>query len=171
MPASREAGRVPAPSADAGARRGATQARRMSAEPANVTASTASDVRTPKKPTTAPPTPKPRTCANWYVVSVTAVPITYMSPVSTSGKTAARAETNGAPASVTTNSSATRAKRGTLGRAMTSTRPQRTTSQTIITRRRGYLSASQASVTPPTNVGTMLTTNVIAASSADRVLL
>ena len=103
------------------------------------------------------------------MVSVTAVPITYLSPVSTSGKTAARAETNGAPASVTTNSSATRTASGIPGRAMISTSPQRRTSQTIITRRRGYLSASQDSVSPPTNVGTMLTTKVIAASSADLV--
>ena len=38
------------------------------------------------------------------------------------------------------------------------------------TARRGYLSASQASVRPPTKVGTMLTTKVMAASKADLVL-
>ena len=43
------------------------------------------DRRVPKKPTIAPPAANPRTCANWDVVSVTAVPITYLSPVSTSG--------------------------------------------------------------------------------------
>jgi len=43
------------------------------------------------------------------------------------------------------------------------------TSHAIITARRGYLSASQASVTPPMKVGTMLTAKVTAARSADRV--
>ena len=76
---------------------------------------------------------------------------------------------NGAPASVTTKSSATIPASGTPGMAMTRTSAHRIRSQTIITLRRGYRSASQASVMPPTNVGTMLTTKVIAASSADRV--
>ena len=57
----------------------------MSADATNVAASMTSDVLTPKKPTIAPPAAKPMTCANWNVVSVTAVPITYLSPVSTSG--------------------------------------------------------------------------------------
>ncbi len=39
----------------------------------------------------------------------------------------------------------------------------------IITARRGYRSASQASVMPPMKVGTMLAANVTAASSAERV--
>ncbi len=116
-----------------------------------------------------PPAAKPRTCANWYVVSVTAVPITYLSPLSTSGKIAARAEENGASVSVTTKSSATMAASGMPGMAMTRTSTARTMSQAIITARRGYRSASQASVMPPMKVGTMLTTKVIAASSAERV--
>ena len=53
--------------------------------------------------------------------------------------------------------------------AMTRTSAHRARSQAIITARRGYLSASQASVTPPTKVGTMLATKVIAASRAERV--
>ena len=53
--------------------------------------------------------------------------------------------------------------------AMTRTSAHRARSQAIITARRGYLSASQASVMPPTNVGTMLTTKVTAASRAERV--
>ena len=57
----------------------------MSAEAAKVAASMTRDQRVPKKPATAPPAANPRTCANWYVVSVTAVPSTYRSPVSTSG--------------------------------------------------------------------------------------
>ena len=103
------------------------------------------------------------------MVSVTAVPITYRSPLSTSGKIAARADENGASVSVTTKSSATLAASGMPGMAMTRTSTPRMTSQAIITPRRGYRSASQASVTPPMKVGTMLTTNVTAASSAERV--
>jgi len=57
----------------------------MSADAANVAASASKDGRVPKNPTTAPPTANPMTCANWVVVSDTAVPITYLSPVSTSG--------------------------------------------------------------------------------------
>ena len=82
---------------------------------------------------------------------------------------AARAELNGAPTSVTRNSSVTSPPRGTPGMAMIRTSAHRTRSQAIITARRGYLSASQASVTPPMNVGTMLATKVIAASRAERV--
>ena len=52
---------------------------------------------------------------------------------------------------------------------MTRTSAHRMRSHAIITRRRGYLSASQARVTPPTNVGTMLATKVTAASRAERV--
>jgi len=57
----------------------------MIAEPANVAASMTRQVRVPKNPTSVPPAAKPRTCANWYVVRVTAVPTTYRSPASTSG--------------------------------------------------------------------------------------
>ena len=82
---------------------------------------------------------------------------------------AARAEVNGAPTSVTRKSSVTRPASGRPGMAMTRTSAHRARSQAIITARRGYLSASQASVTPPTKVGTMLATKVIAASRAERV--
>ncbi len=77
---------------------------------------------------------------------------------------AARAEVNGAPTSVTTKSSATIAASGMPGMTMTRTRTHLARSHAIITPRRGYRSASQASVTPPMKVGTMLTTNVTAAS-------
>jgi len=83
---------------------------------------------------------------------------------------AARAAENGAPTSVTTNSRTTSEVSDSPGRVMTRTSAHRAMSQVIMTRRRGYRSASQASVTPPKNVGTMLTTNVIEASSAERVL-
>ena len=56
------------------------------------------------------------------------------------------------------------------GSAIISTSAHRITSQAIMTARRGYRSASQASVTPPTKVGTTLATNVTAASRAERVL-
>ncbi len=52
---------------------------------------------------------------------------------------------------------------------MTRTSAHRARSQMIITLRRGCRSATQASVMPPTNVGTTLTTKVIAASRAERV--
>ena len=52
---------------------------------------------------------------------------------------------------------------------MNRTRTNLAKSHVIITARRGYRSASEASVTPPMNIGTMLTTNVIEASSAERV--
>jgi len=71
--------------------------------------------------------------------------------------------------SVTTKSSATIPASGVCGMAITTTSTARARSEAIITPRRGYLSASQARVTPPTKVGTMLTTKVIAASNAERV--
>ena len=83
-PVSRAGSWWPAAAA-AGAGRERTRARTMSADAAKVAASMIRDQRVPKNPVTAPPAAKPRTCANWYVVSVTAVPITYFSPSSTSG--------------------------------------------------------------------------------------
>ncbi|HET9969459.1 MAG TPA: hypothetical protein VFQ68_14585 [Streptosporangiaceae bacterium] len=58
---------------------------------------------------------------------------------------------------------------GTPGPAMSRTSAHLMRSQMIITARRGCRSASQASVTPPMNIGITLTTKVTAASSADRV--
>ena len=65
--------------------RARTQIRMINAERMNVAASTSSEVRTPKKATTAPPTTKPSAWANWSVVSVMAVPTSYRSPARMSG--------------------------------------------------------------------------------------
>ena len=57
----------------------------MRADARKVAASMTSEALVPKNPTIVPPAAKPMTCANWNVVSVTAVPVTYLSPSSTSG--------------------------------------------------------------------------------------
>ena len=103
------------------------------------------------------------------MVIVTAVPSTKRSPGRTSGKSAARAEENGAPTSVTANSRTTSRPTGTPRIAMTRTRTQRMRSQAIMTWRRGSRSARPLSITPPRKVGTMLAAKVTAASRADPV--
>ena len=149
--------------------RARTQIRMISAATPNVTASATSEVRTPRNATVTPPATNPRTCANWFVVSVTAVPSGYRSPSRISGYTAARAAVNGAATSVTANSSTTSTATGSPGSAITATSAPLPSAVTIMTWRRGSRSARPASVTPPTNVGTTLAANVTAASSAERV--
>lgn len=79
----------------------------------------------------------------------TAEPSTNMSPGSTSGSSAARADENGAPASTVQNSSAHSAGSGMPGIAISPTVPIRSTSQAIMTRRRGNRSASPDNSGPP----------------------
>ena len=78
-----------------------------------------------------------------------AEPTTKVSPGSTSGSSADRAEENGAPSSTVTNSSPHSPANGMRGIAISATSPARMTSQMIITRRRGNRSASPDSSGPP----------------------
>jgi hypothetical protein len=78
-----------------------------------------------------------------------AEPSTNMSPGSTSGMSAARAEENGTPVRTVQNSSAHSAAKGMLGVAISPAVPTRNRSQTIITRRRGKRSARPESSGPP----------------------
>ncbi len=64
--------------------------------------------------------------------------------------TAARAAENGVPSRTTQNTSADSTPTGIATSAMTATRAARSTSQTIITVRRGNRSASPDSTGPPT---------------------
>ena len=66
----------------------------------------------------------------------------------------ALAESNGGANIVAANSSATRAPTGMCGTTMTATRMARDASQTTITDRRGYRSASSARNKPPITQGT-----------------
>ena len=67
-----------------GAGRDRTPARTMRADARKVPASMTSEALMPENPTIVPPAAKPMTWANWIVVSATAVPVTYLSPSSTS---------------------------------------------------------------------------------------
>jgi hypothetical protein len=78
-----------------------------------------------------------------------AEPSTNLSPGSTSGSKAARAEENGAPVSTVQNSSTHSAANGMPGTAISPTVPIRSTSQTIMTRRRRNRSARPDSSGPP----------------------
>ena len=78
-----------------------------------------------------------------------AEPSTNLSPGSTSGMSAARAEENGTPVSTVQNSRTHSAAKGMLGIAISPTVPTRNRSQTIITRRRGNRSARPDSSGPP----------------------
>jgi hypothetical protein len=78
-----------------------------------------------------------------------AEPSTNLSPGSTSGMSAARAEENGTPVSTVQNSSTQSAVKGRPGTAISPTVPIRNRSQTIITRRRGKRSARPESSGPP----------------------
>ncbi len=72
-----------------------------------------------------------------------------MSPGSTSGMSAARADENGTPVSTVQNSRTHSAVKGRLGIAISPTVPTRNRSQTIMTRRRGNRSARPESSGPP----------------------
>ena len=78
-----------------------------------------------------------------------AEPTMNVSPGSTSGSSANRADEKGAPSSTVMNNSPHSPANGMLGSAMRATSPARVTSQTIITRRRGNRSASPDSSGPP----------------------
>jgi hypothetical protein len=78
-----------------------------------------------------------------------AEPSTNLSPGSTSGMSAARADENGTPVSTVKYSIAHSAAKGRLGTAISPTVPTRNRSQTIITRRRGNRSAGPDSSGPP----------------------
>ncbi len=99
--------------------------------------------------TTAAPATKPRIWLAWKVMLPMADPSTNMSPGSTSGMSAARADENGTPASTVQNSRMHSAAKGKLGIAISPTVPTRNRSQTIITRRRGKRSARPDSSRPP----------------------
>jgi hypothetical protein len=87
----------------------------------------------------------------------TAEPSTNMSPGSTSGSSPARADESGAPASTVQSSSAQSAGNGMPGIAISPTVPIRSTSQAIMTRRRGNRSARPDSSGPPAIGGRYLT--------------
>ena len=78
-----------------------------------------------------------------------AEPSTNISPGSTSGMSAARADENGTPVSTVQNSRIHSAAKGKPGIAITPTVPTRNRSQTIITRQRGKRSARPDSSGPP----------------------
>ena len=99
--------------------------------------------------TTAAPATKPRIWLAWKVILPTADPTTNLSPGSTSGMSAARAEENGTPASTVQNSSVHSAANGMPGMAISPAVPTRNRSQTIMTRRRGNRSARPESSGPP----------------------
>ena len=90
-------------------------------------------------------------------MSPTAEPSTNMSPGSTSGSSAARADESGAPASTVQNSSARSAGNGMPGIAISPTVPIPSTSQAIMTWRPGNRSARPDSSGPPAIGGRYLT--------------
>ncbi len=141
-----------APSGWAAGRR-RTPETRISADPRNVAASRASARYGPIVAMSAPPAAKPSICTAWLVMFCRAEPMTYASPSSTSGSSAARAAEKGALSSTTRKTSAHSAQNGTPGTAITPTSAALSRSQVTMTPRRANRSARPASSGPPTILG------------------
>jgi len=127
--------------------------RTKAAEAAKVAASSVSAERDPITATAIPPAAYPSTIALRNVVCTTARPTGYRSPSRMSGSSEDLAASNGGASDVTAASKATNASSGTPGTTMTATSTARARSQPTITSRRGHLSATPPSSTPPTTQG------------------
>src|ERR1035438_2677840 len=145
------------------------------AETAKVDASASRAARTPRPATTRPPSANPDTMPSWKVIWVTAVPRTYFSPVRMSGTSADLADLNGESSSATRNRRAIMTQRTTMAcpTRLTSTirhtSAMRARSQTIITWRRGFRSASPDRPSPPTIHGRNVAAKVSALHNGECV--
>ena len=115
----------------------------MPADRLNDSESRASARYGPSAATRAPPARKPAIWLSWVVWLPITEPSGYLSPGSTSGSSAARADENGVPSStVPKNSSVHNPANGSPGSAIRATSPARMRSRVIISCWRGNRSAS-----------------------------
>ena len=136
-----------------GAGRGRTPHARMPADRLNDSESRARARYGPSAATRPPPARKPAIWLSWVVWLPIAEPSGYLSPGSTSGSSADRADENGVPSRTVPKNNTHNPANGSPGSAIRATSPARIRSRVIISCWRGTRSASPARAGPPSTGG------------------